>query len=417
MKTVNKSGANLYRTRIKRIEEAAAARKPDRVPIIFEFGTFVARYTGISYQEMLYDYKKCAGAYRKTVMELEPDGFICIPFDSGQAMDAIDTKTVKWPGHGLAADRCYQYVEGEYMLADEYDDFLEDPTGFMIRTYLPRTTGTLGAFKDFPDFMKLMGIARGRTTETFTEKKFAAACQAIYKTSQIACEWNEAWETFVKEIESMGYPAITLAGFGQAPFDFFSDHLRGMKGIMLDMYRQPDKLLAAMEKMLPVILKRIQNLMPTSGNKLVFMGPHRGAQGFMSLAQFEKFYWPGLKASILALVEHGFTPLILWEGDYTSRLKYIAELPVGKIIHRFDRTDVYRARKALGPGHCIAGGIVPSLLGTATPDQVKDECKRLIENVGRDGAYIMSHSTPLDEARIENVRAMIDTTKEYGVYK
>ena len=49
--------------------------------------------------------------------------------------------------------------------------------------------------------------------------------------------------------------------------------------------------------------------------------------------------------------------------------------------------------------------------------QVKDECKRLIEIVGRDGAFIMGHSAPLYDARIENVRAMFEATMKYGVYK
>jgi len=49
--------------------------------------------------------------------------------------------------------------------------------------------------------------------------------------------------------------------------------------------------------------------------------------------------------------------------------------------------------------------------------QVKDQCKRLIETIGRDGGYIMGHSVVLDEAKIENVRAMIDVTREYGVYR
>ena len=147
------------------------------------------------------------------------------------------------------------------------------------------------------------------------------------------------------------------------------------------------------------------------------MAPHRGAGGFMSLDQFDKFYWPGLKAGILAIIEKGFTPFIFWEGDYTSRLKYLRELPPGKVIHRLDRTSAYQARELLGSGHCIAGGMTPSLLSTGSAQQVRDECRKLIDTVGSDGGYIMCHSVPLDDAKIENVMAMIETTKEYGVYR
>ncbi len=39
---------------------------------------------------------------------------------------------------------------------------------------------------------------------------------------------------------------ITIA-FAEAPFDWVSDMFRGLRGVMLDMYRQPDKLKATID--------------------------------------------------------------------------------------------------------------------------------------------------------------------------
>ena len=412
-----KSLTETYRERIKRIEDATQLKKPDRVPVLVEFGYFVARYSGITYQDTFYDPVKLGMAYNKTVTELEPDVFHCLSFDSGLAMEAIDSRTLKWPGHGLAANQGHQYVEEEYMLANEYDAFMENPTHFFLRNFIPRTCGALSPFREFPGSFSPLGVSRGRVSPLFANPEFIAACQALHKTSKIAQEWDTSWRRCLEDIEGKGYPAITLVGFGQAPFDFFSDHLRGMKGIMLDMYRQPDKLLTAMDKVLPIILRDISNLAQTSGNKLVFMGPHRGSDGFMSLKQFEKFYWPGLKTTIQAIIDRGFTPYVLWEGDYTARLEYLLELPPGKIICRLDQTNIYKAKEVLGGHHCLAGGMPPSLLQFGSVQEVKDQCQKLIDVIGRDGGYIMSHSVPLDEARIDNVRAMIEVTREYGVYR
>jgi hypothetical protein len=405
------SNNGLYQQKLNRIEDAVQLKRPDRIPVILEFGYFVARYAGITYQDLIYDPIKCAAAYRKTVADFAPDAFHCIPFDSGPAMETIDSLTVKWPGHGVGPNHSHQYIEGEFMLAGEYDAFLEDPTGFLFRSYLPRICGTLGSFKTFPDILSLMGPSRGIISPTVATTEFVAACQAIYRTARKGMEWGAVWRDFVEEIESAGYPAITMVGFGQAPYDFFSDHLRGMRGIMLDMYRQPDKLLAAMERILPIILRKIKTLSKTSGNKLVFMGPHRGSDGFMSLKQFEKFYWPGLKTTILALIEAGFTPYVFWEGDYTFRLPYLLEIPPGKLICRLDRTDIYKAKAVLRGHHCIAGGMLPSLLQTGSVQQVKDECGKLIEVIGSDGGFILGSSCPLDEAKIENVEAMVEATR------
>jgi hypothetical protein len=179
---------DLYQQKLNRMEDAVQLKKPDRVAILLEFGYFVARYAGITYQDFIYDALQCVAAYRKTVSDFAPDAFHCIPFDSGPAMEAIDSLTVKWPGHGIGANHSHQYVEGEFMLADEYDAFLEDPTGFLFRNYFPRICGTLRSFKEFPDLLSLMGPARGIISPTVVSSEFVAACQAIYRTARKGLE-------------------------------------------------------------------------------------------------------------------------------------------------------------------------------------------------------------------------------------
>ena len=39
------------------------------------------------------------------------------------------------------ADADYQFVEGEYMKAEEYDELIYDPSDFIIRKYWPRAYG------------------------------------------------------------------------------------------------------------------------------------------------------------------------------------------------------------------------------------------------------------------------------------
>ena len=42
--------------------------------------------------------------------------------------------------------------------------------------------------------------------------------------------------------------------------------------------------------------------------------------------------------------------------------------------------------------------------------------KELIDYCGRDGGFVMSSRSPCDDARPENLKALIDFTIEYGVY-
>ena len=38
----------------------------------------------------------------------------------GDALEAMGCKQIKWPGDGVGPNQTFQFVEDEYMLADEY---------------------------------------------------------------------------------------------------------------------------------------------------------------------------------------------------------------------------------------------------------------------------------------------------------
>jgi uroporphyrinogen-III decarboxylase len=183
------------------------------------------------------------------------------------------------------------------------------------------------------------------------------------------------------------------------------------------MYRCPDKLLAAQEKLIDFAIGFAIMAAQASGNPRIFIPLHRGADGFMSIKQFEEFYWPNLKKMILALVDAGCAPMPFFEGDYAQRLEYLRELPGGKVLCWFDRTDMFKAKEVLGDKLCIAGGMPVSILGSGSVEQVKTLTKQLIDGPGKGGGYIMTANTVLDEAEPELVKAWMDTTKEYGVYE
>ena len=136
----------------------------------------------------------------------------------------------------------------------------------------------------------------------------------------------------------------------------------------------------------------------------------------MSLQQFETFYWPTLKSIILSLVDEGLTPCVFFEGDYTSRLEYLLELPRGTVLGHFDTTDVFKAKEVLKDHMCIRGNVPPSLLQTGTPQDVKDYCKKLIDVVGKGGGLVMAPRSSVDEVNPKNFKPMFDFTREYGVY-
>ena len=83
----------------------------------------------------------------------------------------------------------------------------------------------------------------------------------------------------------------------------------------------------------------------------------------------------------------------------------------------FDLTDMAKAKKILGKTACIGGNMPITLLTVGTAQEVKNYARNLIDTAGKGGGYIMFAGAVIDEAKTENVRAMIDAAKEYGVYK
>jgi uroporphyrinogen-III decarboxylase len=144
---------------------------------------------------------------------------------------------------------------------------------------------------------------------------------------------------------------------------------------------------------------------------------HKGADGWMSDKQFEKFYWPSLKKVINALVEEGILPILFAEGSYETRLDSVNEFAKGSVAWLFDKTDMAKAKKVLGDRCCIAGNVPSSLMLAGTPRSVKEYCRKLIETCGKGGGYILAGGAQVDNGKLANIRAMLDAAKEYGVYK
>ena len=142
----------------------------------------------------------------------------------------------------------------------------------------------------------------------------------------------------------------------------------------------------------------------------------RGSDNFISNKLFEKFYWPSFKKVIETMIERGGTMCVFFEGDFTKKLEYLLELPKGKMIVRLDSTDIYKAKEILKDHLCIQGNVPSSLLQAGTVDDVKEYCKKLIDDIGKDGGFILSPRSSTDEVNPRNLKAMIDFTHEYGVY-
>lgn len=411
-----KTPIELCEERKKRVLDAMTLKIPDRIPLYLPFGVFGAKYAGITVKQAYEDTAKWKDIHEKLFLEYEPDyhsGGV-YAFDS-IANEMIGNKLFNWPGHGVPENVNFQYVEHEYMPVEEYDKFIDNPGEYLFRYFMPRAYTGISGLGKMPPFWSFMHVAG--PFGPFYIPEVVNALETFAKAAKHNLDHMMTLFDFTPRMEAKGFPNLNIPiGDGLCPFDIISDHFRGLKGSTLDMYRSPDKLLAAEAKILPYILDSARAAAIASPYQVYMMATHRGSDGFMSLQQFEKFYWPGLKALINTLVETGKIVCVFLEGTWDTRLEYLRELPKGKVVGWFDRTDLVKAKKVIGDTMCICGGMPLSLLTTGTAQQVRNHTKEVVETVGKDGGFIMGPNTLLDTADPSLLKVWVDTTREFGNY-
>ena len=408
----------LRKEREQRVMDAIHLKPTDRVPVLSSIGYFAAKYANIPCSAAYYDFDAWYAAYEKTLTDFKPDMVFSEGFKSGRALEILEPKQMRWPGHGVDPYEGHQSIEVDNMKSDEYDMYMNDPSDYMLRFHTPRTSDKLQGLSMLPKLSEIGFGAMGAQmlAEAFSDPKLSKSISTLQKAGRIMRRDRAKNTKFRKLIRDLGFPE-TFTGAAMPPFDVISHSVRGMSGTMIDMYRQPDKVVEMCEYLLQKTVERPLPMPTENGYIRMFMTNTRGSDDFMSTKQFDKFYWPTFKKLVMNLIERGATPMIFFEGNFTSRLEYLLEFPKGSFLARFDTTDIFRAKEVLKGHICIEGNVPSSLLQVGSIQDVKNYCKKLIDVIGKDGGYILSPRSSTDKVNPANLKAMIEFTKEYGVYR
>ncbi len=391
----------LYSQRLNRYVTAMRNEKPDRVPIRPFVAEFTAKYAGYTCQEVVHDYEKAFAAARKCAADFDWDAIVPnMVYVWTGLTQAIGLRYYGIPGIGVPHNMGFQYIEPpedkSFMRADEYDALIDDPTAFLFNVWLPRVSTEVSAIGAPSTYRNNLSFLKGGMAMLSYFSSFGG---------QIA------------RMRSESGTVSAIAGIFKSPFDILADKLRGYVGLTMDMYERPDKVLAACEALMPHLLNvGLTSADPTCQVPIGYW-MHRGCVPFITPKQFESHYWPTLKPIIEEFWRHGHQTLFYAEGNWNAHLDHFARLPDRSIVYHVDRADVFEAHRKLGHKFCLSGGIPNVLLSYGTADEVRACCKKVIDEVARDGGYIMDASAIMqDDTSVENIRAMTEFTREYGVY-
>ena len=391
----------LYAQRLKRYTTAMRNEKPDRIPIRPFVAEFTAKFAGYTCQEVAHDYTKAFDAARKCAADFDWDAVVGnMVYGWMGLVQAIGLTYYGIPGIHIDADVGFQYREPPedeaFMLADEYDDLIADPVGFLYNTWLPRVSADV--------------VAPGKPNTCRNNLSFVKGGMAML-------QYFMGFGDQAAALRSESGTVSAIAGILKAPMDIIADKLRGYLGLCTDLIERPEKVKAACDALAPHLLHVALSGADPEKNVPVSIWMHRGCVPFVSPKHFETIYWPTLKPIIENIWAAGHQTLFYAEGKWAPHLDAFLELPAASIIYHVDMDDIFEVHKKIGHKFAISGGIPNFLLGYRPAQEVKDHCKKVIDAVAADGGYICDAGAIMqDVAKVENVRAMTDFVREYGVY-
>lgn len=391
----------LYAERLRRYTTAMRKGKPDRIPIRPFVAEFVATYAGYTCQEVTQDYEKAFAATRKCAADFDWDATVAnMVYGWAGLTQAIGLKYYAVPGVDLDVNTGFQYIEPPedkaWMPPEDYDALIADPTGYLFNVWLPRVSADVAAPGQPNTLRNNLSFVKGGMAMMAYFGGFGRQADLLRRESGTVS---------------------AIAGILKAPMDILADKLRGYLGLCTDLYDRPKKVLAACEALAPHLAHAALSGADPTKNVPITIWMHRGCVPFVNPEHFERIFWPTLKPILQEIWRHGHQVLFYAEGKWGAHLQRFAELPDASIIYHVDRDDIFEVHKVLGHKFALSGGIPNDLLAFGTPKQIREVCKKVIDGVGRDGGYIMDASAIVqNDARVENIRAMTDFTREYGVY-
>jgi hypothetical protein len=390
--------AQLYHERLTRYVAAMRLGVPDKVPIRPFAAEFAARHAGLTCQEVTHDYRKAFEAVYRVAADYDWDAIVPnMVYVWTGLTQALGLRYYAIPGIDIGPDVGFQYrepsVDQAFMQPEEYDRLIADPTRFLFEVWLPRVSTEVAA-----------GGYR--------------ATVSLVKGGMALLDYFTAFGGVIERLRTEYGMVSSISGMLKAPLDILADKLRGYVGLAFDLKEMPDKVLAACEALRPHLEYVALSGLDPHRNIPIPIWMHRGCVPFISFEHFETIYWPTLRPIFDAIIARGNQVLLYAEGDWTAHLERLAELPRGSVVFHIDRSNVERTWEALGGRFCLSGAIPNDLLAYGSPDDVRARCKQMIDLLGKDGGYIVDASAIMqNDATVENVRAMTEFTREYGVYR
>jgi uroporphyrinogen-III decarboxylase len=376
-----KTNQQLYQERQNRIKKAINLEPVDRVPVVFEGMAFAPRYLGMSIADFCNDPEAPVYTALDTMDKIGGfDGINAAVAGRTTILIAASwLSRVNIPGRQLPPDTVWQIQEAEVMTTNDYDTIINKGWGAFVESYLPRVVD-INEFKEANSWLK---------------------------TNYARC---------TQQVRDRGYVPVKSVTTSP-PYESFCGG-RSMGKFLMDLYRIPDKVQAAMDVALPEIIENSIKGAQTSRVSGVWIGGWRTASAMVSPKIMERFIWPYVLKIVDALLAANLLPIFHWDQDWTRDIIRLQALPAKKCILNPDgMTDMHQFKKLVGDRMAMMGDVPSSMFSIGTPEDIDKYVRDLVNLFEGRGLILCPGCDAPINTKPENMEAFVAAAYKYGTQK
>ncbi len=356
-----------YDASLKRILGAVHFEEIDRVPVVLGGLSAHMLHVGGSFAPMMTDPMYATDCMIKTYEEIGlPDGVQHAGFSS-YLLSSLWLSKVKHPGIELPADELWQVDEQELMKVEDYKEIIDNGFFHWYNRYLVERLDHL-------------------------PEKLAPFYQSFGK--------------MVENVSAAGMVPFSPLIF-TVPFEYFCGG-RTMVKFSRDLYKHLDLVKEACAVTLPELQQNMRDTFKGYKPIAIWLGAWRTASEFVGPKFWETLVFPYYKALAETALAEGVIPVFHLDSCWDRDVERFLDMPKGCVFSPDSTTDMFRAKKILDGHMAVMGDVPPALLSLGTPDEVKDYCYRIIDELGPKGVILAQGCDIPANAKIENIRAMIE---------
>jgi uroporphyrinogen decarboxylase len=203
--------------------------------------------------------------------------------------------------------------------------------------------------------------------------------------------------------------------------------LQGMDKFLMNMAMYPDFAEAMLKKNLEFCIQHMGHFLDAVGDNIdmIKIGDDLGSQDRLMISprMYRKLLKP-IHAELIAFIKSKTKAKIFFhtDGDVFDLIGDFIEIGVDVLnpiqTSAGKMADLEGLKKQYGKDLVFCGAVdTQHILPNGTPEEVRQEMKRVINVLGRDGGYMVaSVHTIMNEVPPENILAMVDATLEFGQY-